>query len=43
MPSADYAALGIGDATLTITDDKGNIELIRLPSIESITSEKTAV
>jgi hypothetical protein len=37
---ADYAALGLGNATLTITDDTGSIELIRLSSIESISLEK---
>ena len=33
VPHPDYAALGIGDRTLTITDEKGSIELILLESM----------
>ena len=40
VPHTDYAALGIGDRTLTITDEKGSIELILLESIESMTLTK---
>jgi hypothetical protein len=32
----DYAALGLDDATLLVTDDTGRIELIRLSQLESI-------
>ena len=36
----DYAAISMSDTSLVITDDNDNIEIIRLPSIESITLQK---
>lgn len=36
----DYAALGQNDATLVFTDDKDQIEYIRLSQIESVHLEK---
>ena len=36
----DYAAISMSNTSLVITDDQDNIEIIRLPSIESITLEK---
>jgi hypothetical protein len=36
----DYAALSMSDTSLILTDDNDQIEIIRLPSIESITLEK---
>ena len=38
----DYGAISMSNTSLVITDDRDNIEIIRLPSIESITFEKPA-
>lgn len=40
VPHTDHAALTINNSSLIISDVTGGIELIRLPSIESITLEK---
>ena len=37
----DYAALGQDDATFLFTDDKGELEYIRLSQLESIHLERT--
>jgi hypothetical protein len=40
VPHTDHAAISKNNTSLIISDDQDNLEIIRLPSIESITLSK---
>jgi hypothetical protein len=40
VPHTDHAAISMNNTSLIISDDQGDIEIIRLPSIESVTLTK---